>query len=436
MKKKLTLIAASLGLAFSGHVYAVGPSVTPDLTIYAGGGAEQNNVFETIAKSLFTPGTIDYYTDQADNTKGKAFRAVYGKLAAPAGSLPAGSNVLIVYRSLGGVFGNGIGPLVRGQTLPYFKVIGNATSISAGGNPSYRITNTGLTDPHAPDIGLANEEVTLFTGLNLPAGISPLTAPELTHITSQPLYDVVNGIAVTNNLAAQRPNGFSKAEIAGILAGNIQDWEQLGLPAGPVVLIDRNAGSGAKAAANQYFLNNPGGSAFGGTVDPVNLSGDAGDPVNYSVFTVRTEPSAGNVPGVLDGVFAHGQRAIGILGLENLPTAGSNWQFTTIDGASVGNTTFNKTQAISGRYDYFYQASLNTRNSAVNGQRFNQSGTPWGSVIAAFTAKALDPAVITTVPGTILDPVTFPVIGNAILDSFRAKGTRFGNSTAPLQLVE
>ena len=199
MKKKLTLIAASLGLAFSGHVYAVGPSVTPDLTIYAGGGAEQNNVFETIAKSLFTPGTIDYYTDQADNTKGKAFRAVYGKLAAPAGSLPAGSNVLIVYRSLGGVFGNGIGPLVHGQTLPYFKVIGNATSISAGGNPSYRITNTGLTDPHAPDIGLANEEVTLFTGLNLPAGISPLTAPELTHITSQPLYDVVNGIAVTNN---------------------------------------------------------------------------------------------------------------------------------------------------------------------------------------------------------------------------------------------
>ena len=437
MKKKLTHIVASLGLAFAGHVYAVGPTVTPDLTLYVGGGAEQNNVFETIAKSLFTPGTIDYYTDQVDNSKGRSFRAVYGKLAAAAGSVPAGSNVLIVYRSLGGVFANGLGPLVRGQTLPYFKVIGNATLISAGGNPSYRITNTGLTDPKAPDIGLANEEVSLFTGLNLPAGINPLTAAELTHITSQPLYAVVNGIAVTNNLATQRLNGFSKAEIAGILAGNIQDWEQLGLPAGPVIVIDRNAGSGAKAAANQYFLNAPGGAAFGGTVDPANLGGDVGDPVNYNEFTVRTEPSAGNVPGVLDGVAAKGKRAIGILGLENLPTLGtSQWQFTAINGASVGTTTFNKAQAISGQYDYFYQASLNTRKNAVNGQRYNQTGTAWGNVIAAFTSKALDPAVITTVPGTILDPVTFPVTGNAALDAFRAKGTRFGNSTAPLQLAE
>lgn len=436
MKQKLKHMVASLGLVLAGHVYAVGPTVTPDLIIYAGGGAEQNNVFETIAKSLFTPGTIDYYTDQADNSKGKSFRAVYGKLAAAAGSVPAGSNVLIVYRSLGGVFGNGIGPLVRGQTLPYYKIIGNATLISAGGNPSYRITNTGLTDPKAPDIGLANEEVALFTGLNLPAGVSPITAAELTHVTSQSLYAVVNGIAVTNNLAAQRPNGFSKAEIAGILAGNIQDWSQLGLPAGPVVLIDRNFGSGAKAAVNQYFLNAPGGLAFGGTVDPVNLSGDIGDPVNYSEYTVRTEPSAGNVPGVLDGVFAKGKRAIGVLGLENLPTVGSNWQYTSINGASVGTTTFNKAQAISGQYDYFYQASINTRNSAVNGQRFHQSGTAWGSVISAFINKALDPAVITTVPGTILDPVTFPVTGNAALDAFRAKGTRFGNSTAPLQLVE
>ena len=436
MKNKLKLVAASVALAFAGHANAVAPTVTPDLTLYVGGGAEQNNVFETIAKSLFTPGTIDYYTDQADNSKGKAFRAVYGKLAAAAGSLPAGSNVLIVYRSLGGVFANGIGPLVRGQTLPYFKIVGNATLISAGGNPSYRITNTGLTDPKAPDIGLANEELALFTGLNLPTGVTPVTPAELSKVTSRPLYAVVNGIAVTNNLASQRPNGFSKAEIAALLAGNITDWSQLGLPAGDVVIIDRNFGSGAKAAANQYFLNAPGGLAFGGTVDPVNLNGDVGDPNNYSEYTVRTEPSAGNVPGVLDGVFAKGKRAIGILGLENIPTGSSSWQFTSIDGGSVGTTTFNKAQAISGRYDYFYQASLNTRNAAVNGQRYNQSGTAWGAVIAAFTNKALDPAVITTVPGTILDPITFPVTGNATFDSFRAKGTRYGNSTAPLQLVE
>lgn len=436
MKKKLKHMVASLGLALAGHAYAVGPSVTPDVTIYVAGGNEQNNASETIAKSLFTPGTIDYYTDQADNSKGKGLRGVYGKLAAAAGSVPAGSNVLIVYRSVGGAF-IGAGPLTRGEELPYPQVIGNATLISAGGNPSYRITNTSLTEPSAPDIGLVNEEVALFTGLNLPTGVAPITAEELTHITSQPLYNVINGIAVTNNLAAQRPNGFSKAEIAGILAGNIQNWEQLGLPAGPVILVDRNLSSGAKAAANQYFLNNPGGLAFGGTVDPANLAGDIGDPVNYSEYTVQTSPTgSGGIPGLLDGVFAAGQRAIGILGLENLPTPASQWQFTAINGATVGTTTFNKAQAISGQYDYFYQASLNTRNSSVNGQRFNESGTPWGDVIAAYISKALDPAIITTVPGITLDPISFPETGNVPLDAFRAKGTRFGNSTAPLQLVE
>ena len=370
MKNKLKLVAASVALAFAGHANAVGPTVTPDLTLYVGGGAEQNNVFETIAKSLFTPGTIDYYTDQADNSKGRSFRAVYGKLAAAAGSLPAGSNVLVVYRSLGGVFANGIGPLVRGQTLPYFKVVGNATLISAGGNPSYRITNTGLTDPKAPDIGLANEELALFTGLNLPTGVTPVTPAELSKVTSRPLYAVVNGIAVTNNLAAQRPNGFSKAEIAAILAGNITDWSQLGLPAGDVVIIDRNFGSGAKAAANQYFLNAPGGLAFGGTVDPVNLNGDVGDPVNYSEYTVRTEPSAGNIPGRPGWGICQRQARHRHTRPGKHPHGSSNWQFTSIDGGTVGTTTFNKAQAISGRYDYFYQASLNTRNAAVNGQRY------------------------------------------------------------------
>jgi hypothetical protein len=141
---KLKHIVLSVGLAFASQAYAVGPAITPDLIIYAGGGAEQNNVFETIAKSLFTPGTIDYYTDQADNSKGKTFRAVYGKLAAAAGPVPAGSNVLIVYRLWAACLAMSW-PAVRGEPLPYEQVIGNATLVSAGGNPSYRITNTALT---------------------------------------------------------------------------------------------------------------------------------------------------------------------------------------------------------------------------------------------------------------------------------------------------
>ena len=38
MKNKLKLVAASVALAFAGHANAVAPTVTPDLTLYVGGG--------------------------------------------------------------------------------------------------------------------------------------------------------------------------------------------------------------------------------------------------------------------------------------------------------------------------------------------------------------------------------------------------------------
>src|SRR5690606_38045774 len=104
------------------------------------------------------------------------------------------------------------------------------------------------------------------------------------------------------------------------------------------ILIDRNFGSGAKAAANQYFQNNPGGTGYAGVAEPANLYGDFGDPVNYTQQTIRTEPSAGNVPGVLDDVYAKGAYGIGILGLENIPGPTSGWEFIPIGYASVGST--------------------------------------------------------------------------------------------------
>lgn len=145
---------------------------------------------------------------------------------------------------------------------------------------------------------------------------------------------------------------------------------------------------------------------------------------------MRTEPSSGNVPGALDNVFNKGAYGIGILGLENAPSVTSKWRFVAISGARATNpagTAFDKQQAISGQYDYFFQASVNLRKSVTGDQL---------ALANAFINKAKDPAVITTVAGTVLDPAEFPETGNATLDAFRAHGTRFGNSTAPLQLLE
>lgn len=331
------------------------------------------------------------------------------------------------------MFANGIAPLVTPNPplTNYYQIQNNVTSTGIA-NPSFKITNLSSYVPgQRPAVGLANLELAIFTGANLPGGASALTKGQLGQIIQTPLYNVVNGIAATNNLA----DALAAATLAGIFAGTITHWSQVqGLEAldKPVILIDRNAGSGAKAAANQYFLNNPGGLAFSGGIQPANQGAEAGigDIVNFAAYAVRTEPSAGNVPGVLNSVFDKGAYGIGILGLENLPSVTSKWRFVAINGARATNpagTAFDKEQAITGQYDYFFQASVNLRKSVAGNEL---------TVANAFIDKAKDPAVITTVAGTLLDPAEFPETGNAALDAFRTHGTRFGNSTAPLQLVE
>ena len=453
MKLKFGHIIASLSMVLSSQAYALSVdeinAIPPTHVLYVGGGAEQNGVFETIASKLFTAGSVSYITDDtgAPPAKGRSFRAVAGTVSV--GSL-AGQNWIVAYRSLGGVFANGIAPLVTPNPplTNYYQIQNNITTTGLA-NPTFKITNLSNFVPgQRPAIGLANLELAIFTGSNLPAGASALTAGQLAQLVQTPLYNVVNGIAATNNLAdalvaatlaGHRPasldNGLSKAEIAGILSGTITNWTQVqGLEAldKPVILIDRNAGSGAKAAANQYFLNNPGGSAFSGAIPPANQGAEAGigDIVNFASYAVRTEPSSGNVPGALDNVFNKGAYGIGILGLENAPSVTSKWRFVAISGARATNpagTAFDKQQAISGQYDYFFQASVNLRKSVTGDQL---------ALANAFISKAKDTAVITTVAGTVLDPAEFPETGNATLDAFRAHGTRFGNSTAPLQLLE
>lgn len=435
LKTTLKTLTAAVGLAIAGQAAALGPDVAPDVVIYGGGGAEQNNFFEAFASSLLN--NIDSYTDSPTGAASANFRYIFGNLKVAAGIVPANAKVLIKYRSQNGVFFNGVDPLARGKNLNYFSIAG---AVKVG--TRYVInTATAAQEFQAPDFGLANSEVPLYTGPNLAVGEVALTVNELSNINRVPIYNIANGIAVSGNLFAQKPN-FTRAEIAAILAGSLQDWSQLNdaagnpLPEGPIILIDRNPGSGAKAGVNQYFLNNPGGKASGGAVEPINKSGDLGDPVNYAEYTVKTLPSAGVVGPELNLVQSKGQRGIGIIGRGNTPAGTDTWRFVSIDGVSIGATTFDKTNVISGSWDFFYTASIQTRNKVVNGKRFNQAGTAHGALLNALIAKAKDPAVTTTQPGIVLDPtIVSPGDFGGAFDAFITRGTRFGNSTAPLQLL-
>lgn len=444
---KKTLGAAAVALALAGPAQAYGPTVTPDYILYVGGGSDQNVAFEIFAKSLFlNDANLDVYTDQADGSAGRTFRAVYGTLATTVGVVPAGSKVLINWRTNNGVWPNAVGPVVRATPLAFIQALNNATATgNALPQPTYRITNVATTVNVVPDLGLAAHELTLNTGINVPAGGFELTATDKSNVTSSPSYTLCYGVAVTDNLYAQKPN-FTRNEITAILSGLYTDWSQLNdaagnpLPAGHIVLIDRNAGASTKLSANQYFLNNPGGKAYGGVVQPINASGDVGDPTNYSTYTVKTITTSSAVPLEIEAVYNKGQRGITILGREYINSAanGTHWSFVSIDGISAGTKTWDKTNAVKGTYDWYYTGAVNVRRKSVNGAHFSgdtsAAGRPYSDLIGAFRAAAQNPLLAIQLTGIVLDPNVVTPGAFPAADPFITRGTRFSNSTAPLQL--
>ncbi len=298
------LVAAAVAAACSSPVLAYSPSTVPDAQFFVGGGSAQGGAFLAFAQNLLqNDGNLDVYTD--NNTtcgQGSNYRAVFGTWKND-GSALAGKKVYIAYANNGGTFKNGIDGLARAHTVDYQKFLGNASHIAActaalgAGVPSpftataqYAVTTGGTTgaavEQHVPDAGLSDEEMSLFTGVNLPAAApnSPLTAADFNNTSRTPLYENVFGVAINNKLASNLTaafgnNNISSAQVAAILAGTYSDWSQVCqvnpstqattcLPAGAITFISRAAGSGSKAAWNEYFLNNPGTAKFQGNAQP------------------------------------------------------------------------------------------------------------------------------------------------------------------------
>lgn len=442
MNTKIKALVAAIGFAASTQAFAVGPNVTPDFIIYGGGGAEQNNAFEAVAKSLFDPTTVDTYTDNADGSASRVLRYIYGTTnkvyTSGSTSIPVGKNVLIAYRSNGGVFPNAVGAVGHATALTYYPITSASTTKVSG-----RYVLTGTESISAiPDFGLSNTELDVYRGDSVPQGQLPLSKAEVNNLNQTSLYGVVNGLGVNNRLYALKTN-FTKSEVGSILAGYVTDWSQINgdngspLPAGPVILIDRNTGSGAKAAANAYFLHNPF-SATGGV--PANINGDTGS-ANYTDLSsniIKTLSSAGLVGPELDVVESKpGLLAIGITGAENQPSAttGANWKHVKIDGASIGAGSYDKTDVISGKYDYWSNATFITRKATLNGARFDQTGTNHGALLAGLRAAEKNAAVTTTIAGVVLDPLVNAPTG-AATDAFIVKASRGGSLGAPLLIVQ
>jgi hypothetical protein len=367
-----------------------------------------------------------------------------------------------VYKFNGGSYPNGAVPqTTAGATLAYplqtaiLATTDAATSLGQGtvcttangGNPTFTYAIGSLSNNQQPDWGITDVEAAMFQGaINNPNFPTPTVAVG----GSDLLYDLVEGVAVTQALYNLKTN-FSKAEVAGILDGFYTDWSQLygdngsPLPAGGIILIDRNVGSGTKAAGNQYFLGFPGLGSNHLVPESVTFGYSGSLVLSQSLQDVSDTSSTAQATD-LENANASGLLAISVLSEDTPPAAnqkvsGTNsYDFVKINGEAVdtgasgdninGSSTTSYINAVKGNYDFFYQPNFNYRPSFLNGGSNNAAIAK--SLLTVFQSSTL-PGVNScaqyplAAPGTLADSDRNTTIAKGVtLDS------RGGNSQAVL----
>src|SRR5581483_8028705 len=206
----------------------------------------------------------------------------------------------------------------------------------------------------------------------------------------------------------------------------------------------RAAGSGSKAAFNEYFLGNPVASGTGGALSPTNAAGsfgNCGQPAlvgtgayDATTYSDCSESSNGNVKNALNNANTAGVRALGILGMEFQPGATDHYQFASLNGVSVSGITtktcgnavanpFEPANVVSGAYDFFFTNGMQYRIKSINGAPFKGDGTVQSDFITAYAAAAQDAATEVSVPGVLLDPAVVGGPSGNPFDACITKGT-------------
>ena len=462
--QKTSLIASAVAAALgSGAAMATVPTVTPNAVVYSAGSSTEQGSFTAAVCRLLT--NVDSYTDASSGANSSSYRVLYGDLISATGGLAAGSHVLFVYKFNGGGYANGAVPqTVAGGTLPYpqqsaiLSASDSATALGQGtvcttangGNPTYKYTIGSLSNNQQPDWGSTDVEVSMFQGAinnpNYPAATVSVGGSDL-------LYDVVFGVAVTQALYNYKTN-FSKAELAGILDGYYTDWSQLygdngsPLPAGGIILIDRNVGSSIKTVGNQYLLGFPGLGSNHLVPESVTY-GYSGALVLSQTLQDVSDTSVGAQATDLENANAAGLLAISVLSEDTPPAlnqkvAGTNsYDFVKIDGEAAdtgtagddinGNVASSYVNVIKGNYGFFYQPNFNFRPSFYNNGSANAALAK--AILTVFQSSSF-PGVASglqyplAAPGTVVDSDRNPVIGKGV-----TLHSRSGNSQALLQPV-
>lgn len=447
---------------------ALPPTAAPDYVIYAVGSDSQSGALQAALNQLLT--SLDLYSDDpvaaqcefAANSAGAQWLIAFGSTRQAlsdghGASVAAGSKLLLLFR-LNDNDSASLAAMANAAALAYPAVsaIAAATDDGCGLSPGYHLQSGFAQTMAVPDFAVT--AIDLQT-LNNPANIlggyiaaggglnrfqpgAKLGVAQLGGLQEQGLYQKPYALAVTDTLysgSAGFPHpktGFSRMEAAGILAGTYTNWNQLyaddgtALPSQPLVLLDRTPGSGIKAAANAYFLQNPQATFAGGAVTAYNETtaaagggpNSASAPTGCVAYTDYNEPGSASTAQDLYTLNSAGCLAVGLL--EPRTSLAPGYDYARLDGvdplglvsASSGALVAGYADAIRGNYELLYGSSFINRNRALNGAGWLHDGSYRSVFIQQFATALQNPALPAGArggaPGLLLDPAVTGASGD------------------------
>lgn len=422
--KRALLGAATLaGACLSTAAFALPPgnwtnNPATTLNVYYSGATATDNALE----NLLIAGTGGVCQDNANpadpsidifrvTTSNQGQRVIFCDVRAGVPGLTAGTDLAFHKESIGGS-SNGVVPIARSTSLPFFNMANAVAQCTRGATPVAAInglltywnwTCNVSSVNQVPNGGISDTEPQLsFEVLNATeiARISPFTRS--VHIVfgvpvNLALYralQIAQGLPQDDALTSVP--SLTRSQIRGLYSGRITDWSQLqvgapgvGLPTFPGVVAPQNiAGvgnpdapeatavfvcrrvgtSGTQASYETFWLNQRCDAIRGNGASPSFVSPDDGSTEtqgaapNFAVGRVNASESSGDVRTCFGLHQTNGSWAIGTLSTEVTSAQVTNLRMVRIDGAAP-----NLASVANGDYDFFTEGTINRLRIAFGG---------------------------------------------------------------------
>ena len=295
--------------------------------------------------------------------------------------------------------------------------------------------------PTLPVGGFSDTEYTLNQlNLGIGTGLSDIGFEQPTNVgqgfglaVSQPLYaelQKAQGLITTTALNGEACDGvfaagacqptINRQKYSSLVSANAvtnKDGSLFGAAAGSVIKVERRVGtSGTQSSSNAFFLNKPCSSGLPGgelTVAGTNTAGTTS--FNGGKVLVRANNGSGDVKTQITNASNAGELAIGVLSLENVPSATEKFAFVKLNGVSPNVDAKQRQTAIDGDYELWYELVAFTANSAPSE----------GADLVAGTVIALGDPSITDLTGLFVTKAA------GVSGSNVSKGFKLGNACAP-----